>query len=120
MAGNRSSKSRTSRQSHGLKFGMVGTYNTYFRNIKRQGKVIFYHGTTLTFRHIYQTPLQLSRISYASRCNTSRTLPCKSENLRAMGGEEHLRSARTVRSAQAASWPMVLPHSASASARFCG
>ena len=24
-----------------------------------------------------------------------------------MGGEEHLRSARTVRSAQAASWPMV-------------
>ena len=25
--------------SHGLKFGMVGTYNTYFRNIKRKGKV---------------------------------------------------------------------------------
>ena len=43
----RSSKSRTSRQSHGLKFGMVGTYNTYFRNIKRKGKVIVDHSTTL-------------------------------------------------------------------------
>ena len=29
-------KSRTSRQSHGLKLGMVGTYNTYFRNIKEK------------------------------------------------------------------------------------
>ena len=37
----RSSKSRTSRQSRGLKLGMVGTYNTYFRNIKEKGRVIF-------------------------------------------------------------------------------
>ena len=42
----RSSKSRTFRQSHGLKFGMVGTYNTYFPNIKRKGKVSFDHSTT--------------------------------------------------------------------------
>ena len=26
---------------------MVGTYNTFFRNIKRKGKVIFDHSTTL-------------------------------------------------------------------------
>ena len=38
------SKSRTSRQNHGLKFGMVGTY---FRNVKRKGKVIFDHSNTL-------------------------------------------------------------------------
>jgi len=43
----RSSKSRTSRQNHGLKFGMVGTYKSYFRNVKRKGKVIFDHSTTL-------------------------------------------------------------------------
>jgi len=36
-----SSNSRTSRQTHGLKLGMVGTYNTFFRNIKEKGKVIF-------------------------------------------------------------------------------
>ena len=38
----RSSISRTSRQSHGLKFGMVGAYNTYFRNIKREDMVTFW------------------------------------------------------------------------------
>ena len=42
-----SSKSRTSRQNHGLKFGMVGTYKPYFRNVKRKGKVIFDHSNTL-------------------------------------------------------------------------
>ena len=42
-----SSKSRTSRQNHGLKFGMVGTYKSYFRNVKRRGQVIFDHSTTL-------------------------------------------------------------------------
>ena len=42
-----SSKSRTSRQNHGLKFGMVGTYKSYFRNVKRRSKVIFDHSTTL-------------------------------------------------------------------------
>ena len=51
MAGNglriRISKSRTSRQTHGLKFGMVGTYKSYFRNVKRKGKVSFDHSTTL-------------------------------------------------------------------------
>ena len=43
----RSSKSRTSGQNHDLKFGMVGTYKSYFRNVKTKGKVIFYHSTTL-------------------------------------------------------------------------
>ena len=44
----RSSKSQTSHQSHGLKFGMVGTYNnSYFQNVKRKVKVTFDHGTTL-------------------------------------------------------------------------
>ena len=38
------SKSRTSRQNHGLKFGMVGTY---FRNVERKGNVIFDHSNTL-------------------------------------------------------------------------
>ena len=28
---------------------MVGTYNTYFRNIKRKGKVSFYHSATKGF-----------------------------------------------------------------------
>ena len=37
----RCSKSRTSRYSHGLKFGMVGTYNSYFPNVERKGKVTF-------------------------------------------------------------------------------
>ena len=36
-------------QNHGLNFGMVGTYRTYFRNVKRKDKVIFDHSTTLTF-----------------------------------------------------------------------
>ena len=40
-------------QTHGLKFGMVGTYNTYFWNIRRKGKVIFDHSTTLTLTHLY-------------------------------------------------------------------
>ena len=32
----RSLKGRTSRQSHGFKLGMVGTSNSYFRNIKEK------------------------------------------------------------------------------------
>ena len=43
----RSSKSWTSRQNHGLKLGMAGTYNTYFRNIKEKVRWLFYHSTTL-------------------------------------------------------------------------
>ena len=40
----------TSRQNRGLKFGMVVTYSTYFRNIKRKRKVIFDHSTTLSVK----------------------------------------------------------------------
>ena len=43
------SKSRTSLQKHGLTFGMVGTYKSYLGNVKRKGKVIFDHSTTLMF-----------------------------------------------------------------------
>ena len=44
------SKSKNSfRQNHGLKFGMIGTYKSYFQNVKRKGKVIFYHSTTLKY-----------------------------------------------------------------------
>ena len=47
-----------------------------------------------------QKALLLFCISFARKCNTTRALLCKSENLLAMGldGEEHLRQARTVHS----------------------
>ena len=48
----RSSKSRTSRQNHVLKFGMVGTHKSLFRNVKRKGKVIFDHSTTLNMSYL--------------------------------------------------------------------
>ena len=45
----RSPKIQTYRQSHGLKFRMVGTYNnSYFPYVRKKGKVIFDHSTTLT------------------------------------------------------------------------
>ena len=74
----RSSKSRTSRQSHGLKLGMVGTYNTYFLNIKEKVRWLFDHSTTLICKlhkpwYFYNPITSLlngcaSGISYANLC----------------------------------------------------
>jgi len=47
-------KIQTSRQNHGLKFGMVGTYKSYFSNVKKKGKVIFDHSTTLTLSLLFE------------------------------------------------------------------
>ena len=40
---------------------MVGNYKSYFRNVKRKGKVIFDHSTTLRQRWVGNKPIARSK-----------------------------------------------------------
>ena len=61
MAGSFIDNSKSKNSDFGLKFGIVGNYKSYFRNVKRKGKVIFDHSTTLRQRWVGNKPIAISK-----------------------------------------------------------